>query len=683
MAEKVWSLLSQDLSQAWALSERRGIPLLAAAVAAARGLTGERFDDLFEDGRARLWDPLLMRDLDRAAAAVREAVEAGDLICVFGDYDCDGICSTAIVYDYLVQIGARVCYRIPNREREGYGLNKTAIRELAEYGVRLLLTVDNGVSAIDEINYANGLGLRVVVTDHHEPRAVLPAAAAVVDPHRPDCAYPDKDLCGAGVAFKLLCALEGETGHGLLEAYGDLLAIATVADVVSLTGENRVFVRRGLQLLRESERCGLRALLAAAGLAGKPLTADSVAFGLAPRMNAAGRIDSAETAVELLLTEREGEAQELAALLDSYNLTRREQEAVVIDDIAAQVSERPALLHERILVLDGEGYNAGIVGIVCSRLVERFGKPCIIIAREGETAKASGRSIPGFSLIDAVSACAPLLTHYGGHPMAAGFSLMSADIPAFRAAIAAYAAKTAPEMPPVELRVDCVVSPSLLTVGEVQGLAALEPFGCGNEPPVFAVCGALLERVIPLSEGRHCKLRLSKDGEAFFVLCFSVSADRLGFSAGDTVDVAFSASLNEYQGTVGVALRLRGIRLCGEDLAALHRGRQTYEACLRGEKGGAAYIPDREEAAAVYRWIRAAGRQNGAPDALYRAFCRARPMDYVRFCVCIDAMEELQLLRRSGGMVEVVPDAAKVDFGSAAIIRRLSEHGSETRDRDN
>lgn len=674
MYEKIWEILPQDSAAAEAIAGRCHLPLLAAGVLASRGYSEDDAESLLHVADVPLHDPMLLRDMDRAVAAVRAAVEAGEMICVFGDYDCDGIVSTVMVYDYLMQVGARACYYIPNREKEGYGLNQKAIRELAEYGVSLIVTVDNGVSAIDEIAYAASLGVKVVVTDHHKPREILPDACAVVDPHRTDCPYPFKSICGAGVAFKLLSALEGESGYGILEEYGDLLAIGTIADVVELSGENRLFVRRGLELLQESRRVGIKALLRVCSLEGKALTSESVAFGIAPRMNAAGRIDSAETAAMLLLTESESEANELAEQLDAYNQTRRDGEKAVIDDIERMIAADPAVIAGRMIVLDGFGWNAGIVGIVCSRMVERFGKPCIIIARDGDKAKGSGRSVTGFSLIDAIASCASVLTRYGGHPMAAGFSLMGDDIPAFRAMLEQYAAEHYPEMPPVCFTIDSVVSPSLLTVEQVRGLSLLEPFGCGNEPPVFAVRGARLDRVIPLSDGRHCKLRLSKDGVTFFVLCFSVRPEQLGYSAGDPVDIAFSASLNEYQGDVSVSLRLKGICLQDEDLLALHHGRQRYESCLRGECGGADFVPSREETALVYRFLRSAGRIPFDPDAIYRRLRRQQAVDYVHVRLAIDILTELGVLLQENRTIAVAPSGAKVDLNSSMIVRRLSAY---------
>jgi len=675
VSEKVWKILSSDTNIGRELADACGLSLLAANVLSARGYTRESADMLVRAEKyTLLHDPLLMKDMDKAVLTVSEAVENGEMICVFGDYDCDGVAATVMLHDYLSQIGARVCYYIPHREKEGYGLNKKAILELYNYGVDLIVTVDNGVSAIDEIAYANELGMRVVVTDHHQPRPELPDACAVVDPHRADDKYPFPEICGAGVAFKLICAMEGENGYGALEEYGDLLAIGTVADVVDLKDENRIFVRRGLEIMSESPRTGIFELLKAAGLEGKNLSSESVAFGIAPRINAVGRIESAETAAMLLLTESSSEACELAAVLDSCNQSRRVMEKTIVDDIAAMLERDPSITGKRLIIIDGSGWNAGVVGIVCSRLVERFNKPCIIIAKEGDNAKGSGRSVDGFSLIDAVSSCADILTRYGGHPMAAGFSLNSFDVPEFRRRIEEYAAKNHYEMPPVTLKVDCAVSPENLTVDEVRGLSVLEPFGCGNEPPVFAVLDARIERVVALSEGKHSKIRLSKNGMFFDALFFSVSPRQLGFEAGDRVDVAFSVGLNEFRGEISVSLKAKGICAAGEDTYALHREKQLYERCTRGECKGIDLVPTRDETALVYRYIRALNEAPFAPDVLYRNFKRQSDMSYARFRLAIDILTELGVFIKTPNAIAVAPSGTKVDLNSSAIVRRLSNN---------
>lgn len=675
MSNKVWKILSSDTNVGRELADACNLSLLAANVLSARGYTKESADMLVRAEKyTLLHDPFLMKDMDKAAIEVSNAVENGEMICVFGDYDCDGVVATVMLHDYLSQIGARVCYYIPHREKEGYGLNKKAILELYNYGVDLIVTVDNGVSAIDEIAYANELGMRVVVTDHHQPRPELPDACAVVDPHRADDSYPCPEICGAGVAFKLICAMEGENGYGVLEEYGDLLAIGTIADVVDIKDENRIFIRRGLEIINESPRAGLSELLKVAGLDGKAVSSEAVAFGIAPRINAVGRIESAETAAMLLLSESSSEASELASTLDSCNQSRRAMEKIIVDDIALMLERNPSIMGERLIIIDGSGWNAGVVGIVCSRLTERFNKPCIIIAKDGDNAKGSGRSVDGFSLIDAISSCADILTRYGGHPMAAGFSLRSSDIQEFRRRLEEYAAKNHSEMPPVMLKVDCVVSPENLTVDEVRGLSVLEPFGCGNESPVFAVLDAKVERVIALSDGRHSKLRLSKNGLVFDALFFSVSPRQLGFEAGDMVDVAFSVGLNEFRGEISVSIKAKDICAAGEDTAALHHENQLYERCIRGECKGKDLAPTRDETALVYRYIRALKEAPFVPYVLYRNFRKQSDMSYARFRLAIDILTELGVFIRTSRAITVAPAGIKVDFNSSAIVRRLSNN---------
>lgn len=575
MKAQIWDVPAAYGDTADTLHSALGLPELASLVLASRGYSADEAGRLLEcEPEAVLCDPMLLCDMIPAIETIQDAIENGELICIFGDYDCDGVASTAMLKSYFESVGARSCYYIPHREKEGYGLNIPAIDDLHRMGVSLIITVDNGISALDEIDHANALGMRVVVTDHHQPRETLPAAAAVINPHRSDCGYPFKDLSGVGVAFKLLCAMEGERGEELLEQYADFLCIGTVADVVPLIGENRCFVKRGLELLADSYRPGVRTLLETAGLTGKTLTGESVAFGLSPRINAAGRLDSAELAAMLLLTESEEEAAELAGRLEVLNQKRRAEEKKITDDIAMQLLADPSLLHNRILLFSGEDWNAGIVGIVCSRMVERFGKPCLLISTQVESAKGSGRSVEGFSLIEAVATCADCLTRYGGHPMAAGFSLDTARLSEFNARLQRFAALHYPVMPALHLKIDSVISPELLTVEQIKGLNCLEPFGSQNPAPVFMVADAYLERIIPLSEGKYCKLCLVKGNARFNVLCFTARPNGFCAVVGDAVDIAFSASINDYQGQQSVSLKLKGIRLFNSDMSLLVLGEQ-------------------------------------------------------------------------------------------------------------
>jgi len=678
MKAQYWDITDYSDDVAEALHQSLSIGKLASKVLSSRGFgISDAADMLRSRPESSLCDPMMLADIIPALETITQSIENGELICVFGDYDCDGVAATAMMKSYLESVGARSCYYIPQREKEGYGLNNAAIADLYRMGVRLIITVDNGVSAIDEIDYANSLGMKVVVTDHHTPKEILPNAAAVINPHRHDCQYPFKDLSGVGVAFKLLSALEGENGEGLIEQYSDFLTIGTVADVVSLTGENRCFVKHGLEMMENSDRPGIRAILRSAGLDGKKLNSDSIAFGIAPRINAAGRLDSAEIAVELLLTEDDNQACEIVSQLETLNTGRKSDEKIITDDIAVQLSEDPSLLNRRILVFSGEGWNAGIVGIVCSRMVERFGKPCLLIAKHGDDAKGSGRSVEGFSLINAIMDCSDLLTRYGGHPMAAGFSLKTDDIDEFSKQIEEYAKSNYDIMPAVRLKIDCEVEPVLLTVDEVKSLECMEPFGANNPQPVFMVRDAQVEKVIPLSEGKHSKLRLSKNGVVFSVLCFFMKPHGFCVSSGDKVDIVFTVSINEYQGQQSVSLKFKGIRLSNTDTSDLVLGQQLYESYLRKEYIDRQLIPTREETAVVYRYLRSVAQTGYSDNSIYCHIAQNQSVDYLRFRIALDVMKELNLIntetRDSIRIMAVNPKAQKVSLEDSLIIRSLQK----------
>ncbi len=677
MKAQLWKVNEPQNEAAAAMKLSLKVPELAAMVLASRGNGLSDAKALLDSSLDSLCDPWQMADMEKAVNEIHRAIEEGELICVFGDYDCDGVAATAMMKSYLESVGARSCYYIPHREKEGYGLNNAAVADLHRMGVSLIITVDNGISAIDEIEYANSLGMRVVVTDHHRPKDILPNAVAVVNPHRSDCGYPFKELAGVGVAFKLLCAMEGENGEELLEQYGDILTIGTIADIVSLTGENRCFVKRGLELLSDSYRVGIRALLASAGLEGKKLNSDSVAFGIAPRINSVGRLDSAENAVMLLLTEDEGEAAEIVAQMESLNALRKEEEKRIADDIAVQIKDNPSLLNRRILSFRGEGWNAGVVGIVCSRIVDKFGKPCLLIATDGDAAKGSGRSVEGYSLIGAIMACCEKLTRYGGHPMAAGFSLASCDVDEFLQSLERFSAENYPVMPTALLKADCVVEPSLLTVEQIKGLDILEPFGSDNPSPVFMVRGAMVDKLIPLSEGKHLKLRLSKNNTFFEVVCFFIKPVGFCVSVGDVVDIAFSASLGEYRGQVTPTLKFKAIRLADCDMNELVCGRQRYESYLRGENRSPELIPTRDEVAVVYRYLKSVGETFYSPDALFCHIIGNKPIDYLKFRIAMEVMLELGLIsresRQNGELISVNRNAAKVELKNSSVIRGLQQ----------
>lgn len=679
---KRWKMPQQDAAAAQQWVAQGGVSPVVAKVLAGRGLRMEDGAASPVGGELCFHDPFAMKDMDRAAARIARALEEGERIAVYGDYDCDGITATALLTSYLEAMGADVLPYIPDRELEGYGLNLGAVRRLAEDGVQLIVTVDNGISALEEVRYAASLGVDVVVTDHHQPREVLPQAAAVVDPARRDDSYPFPYLCGAGVAFKLICALEGDRdGQETLMQFGALLAVATVADVVRLTGENRSLVQVGLSQLQAGDHLGLWALMEEAGLDRRPVDSGMVAFGLAPRINAAGRVGKAREALELLLCEDEERARELAQKLEGYNTSRKQMVEAILQDIDRMVEQDPSPLLQRVILLAGKGWNHGVIGIAAAKMVERYAKPCILLSLEGGEARASARSVEGYSIIGAIMRCSGLLTRYGGHDQAAGFSLAEADVPAFTAQLLEDARLHYDQMPTEQLGIDAVLALPELTVENARSLAELEPYGEGNAVPVFALMGCTVEGVRPIGGGKHLRLRLGQRGRSVEALWFGMTEYDLPFAAGDVVDAAVELSVNRYNGTESASVRIRDLRLSGIQQDKWAAGCQYYEKYRRGEPLEGRILqhmtPKREDIAAVYRYLRQqpGGSWRHGCDLLW---CRLAPankaLNYCRLRVCLDVLQELDLVEvRPGPQPQwtVNPQATKVELQSSQILKRL------------
>lgn len=657
------------------LHQATGLPPLACGVLAARGMKDPQEVREFLRADPPLSSPSLLHGIEAAAARIRQAVDTGERIAVFGDYDVDGVCATALMYSYLESLGAQVFYKLPNRADEGYGLCASSVKSMAERGITLIITVDNGISAAAEIAYAKTLGVDVVVTDHHIPPENLPEAAALVDPQLPEDASPCKSLAGVGVAFKVICAVEQSEPEEMLEWYGDLVAVGTIADIMSLTGENRAIVRRGLELLRENPRPGLQALMEVAGLAGRPLTAESVSFGLAPRMNAAGRMDDATAALRLLLSEDEEEAAQLAAVLDGYNQERQRTEREIVERIAAELDADPALARRRVLVVWGEGYHQGVIGIVASRLVERYGRPAIVFSVDGGEAKGSGRSVPGFSLYEAIAACGEMLIRFGGHDAAAGLSIETGRLDEFARAINAFAADRYPVMEVPPLRADLAVSLDAVSTEQVAALESLAPFGSGNPQPLFLLENAVLDAVYPLSEGRHSRLRLRQGSASLYAVLFGVAPSALGYHPGDRVEALLYLSVYEGQSGPMLSARIRELRPAGIGNDYVMQT-QLYQAFEGGgtltEQQCRELLPDRAEVASVFRLARAEGI--GAAN-LCPCFAKLAPLSAGKIQVALQALCELDLLeRRQVGGEErylVHPVSGKRDLAGAPVLQKL------------
>ena len=675
-----------DYDEAAARSLRgAGYPALLAALLSARGVSSPEEAALLLDRERELsHSPYLMKDMDKAAARIRRALADGERMAVFGDYDVDGITSTVLLVDYLRSRGADCLKYIPRRVEDGYGLGKEALRALMDQGVTLVITVDCGITGVEEARWARENGLDLVITDHHECREVLPDAAAVVDPRRPDCPYPFKHLAGVGVALKLVLALDEQRSESLFARYCTLAAIGTVADVMPMTGENRTIVCRGLEAIGGTDFLGLRALLQETGLADREVTSIQIGFVLAPRINAAGRMGEAELAADLLLTGDPARAELLARELCGLN---RERQAVE-QEIFAQAVEQIEFLPDgerSALVLSSGSWHQGVVGIVASRLSEKYSCPSFMIHLQNGMGKGSCRSYGGFNLFAALESCQDLLVDFGGHELAAGFNIREEDIPAFRRRMNRCVCEFCNgEKPVSSLAVDVVIrDPGWVTLEEMEALSRLEPYGAGNERPVFAVMGARVESLQGVGQNRHLKLRLAMGEQRFDAIFFSATAAACGVAPGMRVDAAFHLQINEFRGVSSVQLQLVDLRPAAEPS---QRERECLELIARLTAGGPVsaaealrLLPERRQFAALWRAVvrlepetedavtclpalrRLAGALDGAESFLRAAL--GLEVFAERGLVTLERREDMMIVRPRPG--------CRADLEQSVYMRRL------------
>ena len=665
-----WLIPETDDAAVEALMDA-GYPYLVSTVLASRGvITPEQAAAHLDRERSLVYSPFLMRDMDKAVARIDRALAGGETIAVFGDYDVDGITSTCLLTDYLRSRGAAVLMHIPRRIEEGYGLGCDAIRALAEQGVTLIVTVDCGITGVEETAFAATLGVDLVITDHHECKDELPAACAVVDPHRPDCGFPFKHLAGVGVALELVLALGGaERESALFSRYCTLAAIGTIADVMRMEGENRTIVQCGLEGIDRSDFTGLHALLREAGLTGRPVSSVQIGFVLAPRINAAGRMGRAELAAELLLTQDPAKAERLARELCDLN---RERQSVEQDIFRCAIEQMDTLAptERNALVLSSEEWHQGVVGIVASRLSEKFSCPSFMIHLAGGMGKGSCRSYGGFNLFEALSACAKHLTGFGGHALAAGLNISRGEVGAFRAALAEYYRENRPAAEP-EVHCDLLISdPAMLSIDSVRSLDQLEPYGNANPRPTLCVFGAELESADAVGGGRHLRMRVRLRKERFEAIFFSHTAAELGLREGELVDLAFTPQINEFRGHVSVQFVVSEARP--------HDGAELCAAILAGDEqplyAAAPFCPDRADFVRIWRGIQHRGF-TAADDAAGIIAQTPHGMEPERFCICLMVLLEVGLLSpgSSGGIFGAVPQTitGKADLEGTRLIRLL------------
>ena len=672
MEEEPWS----DAKYSSVLSAQQKENALLAGILTARGITDPAEALTLLAGEEDLSDPFLLTDMQKACERIWQAIDNGETIVVFGDYDVDGVTATALLYQHLKGMGATVKCMLPSREGDGYGLSRNAIQSIHDKGYQLIVTVDNGISAVEEAEFAAELGIDLIITDHHLPPETLPKAVAVVDPRRLDDTSPFKGLCGAGVAFKLCAALDGCPPEEMLDYCGDLAAVGTVADVMPLTGENRTLVKSGLRQLQNTDRPGLEALLEEVGLAGRPITAENISYAIAPRINAAGRMDSAVTALQLVLCEDPDRAEELAHKLNEINVKRQETELEIFKAAQVLLEQQPERLEDRVMLLWGRDWHPGVIGIVASRLVERTGRPVIVVTvdEHGEC-KGSGRSVPGFNLHACIGSCADLLIRYGGHAMAAGLSVREENLPELRRRLNEWAARECPVLHTVPLECDLPIHLDRVTVDSVRRIDALAPFGAENPTPMFLLQSAVVDGVYPVSEGRHSRLRLRQGNASVYAVWFGMPPEQLPYTMGDVVDAALNLSV--YESARGAQLSGRILDLHPAGLGTKLAEQAALVAALRRGTPLTAeqktlITPDRSHIITVYRELQA--RRWHAED-LQPLCAKLGEENTGKTLVAVTALEQVGLIAtvEKGGAkyLELVPAQGKKNLADAPILKCL------------
>ncbi len=657
----VWNLQTPPQEACDKLAADCNISRFLARLLWNRGLTdAESVRSFLDLSKHEIPSSDKLPDLVPAIDRLIRAIKTREKVLVFGDYDVDGITSTVLLYSYLESEGAQVSYYIPTRSGEGYGLNRDVIERYAKEEISLLVTVDSGVTAFEEVELCRQLEIDVILTDHHRCRKTLPAALAVVNPMREDSEYPFSALAGVGVVFKLLCALHAKhknlpfrvAAEEMCERYIDLVAIGTVADVMPLIQENRLFVSRGLAALPKTKNIGLAALLheihpSATTTKTIRYNSGTIGFLIAPRINAAGRVGSAMRAVELFLTKDPKKAAALSAELCEENKRRQVAETLIHREASAAIEKRGSAEKDLFLIEDNENWHQGVVGIVASRLCEQYHRPCILFSYpdgpEGP-AKGSGRSIKGLNLVEALASCEKFLLKYGGHELAAGVTIERKNLPALQEALNRYAAEHLKEEDLISTRdADFALSAEDLTIENASSLSVLEPFGMKNPKPLFLVENALVQAIHPVGDGKHSKLTLELGDSLFCALCFNRAINQLPILRGEHADFLCSLDLNTYLDRTTVQLGIKDIRPAATLRKTLEEETALYRA-ITERKAPFPALPTRKEFEMVFRQFK--GEYKEQPIDLF-FFSRKLSLPFSKLLLILDVFEEAGLLHRT------------------------------------
>lgn len=676
-----WKEAKPDTTLAAELAEACEIHPFLSLMLTAQGLDTPEQIFGYIAGYEEEVDPYSFADMEPAVERIRRAIDQKERVLIYGDYDVDGMTATALMVTYLKQKGVDVAYRLPLRD-EGYGMHPESVEWAARQQVNLIITVDTGIAAVEEVALANTLGIDVVVTDHHQPGETLPAAVAVVDPHRADCESSYKDFAGVGVAFMLLCALEGDS-EPIFARYGDLLALGTLADMMPLQGFNRDLMRRCLTLLEESTRPGLLALRQVAGLSEKSLSVSNVSFGLAPRLNAAGRMADPDIALLLLLSDDPHEAECLAQEIQTLNLQRQQATNEILMQVEQQLEQHPEWLYDRVLVVCGENWHGGLLGLVAARLVDRYGKPAIALTLgEDGVAHGSCRSLEGFSMYEALSACSAVMTQFGGHDQAAGVTLPSDKVDTLRDTVNAYARSVYPVMPMASLRLAVRLRPDQISTEKLTLLQVLEPFGCGNPAPLFGLFRMKLDNITAVGNGKHTRLSLSRDGVRINAMLFQLTPEEIPIPCGSTVNCVVSLERNEYRGSVSVNVRVHDISFTDTDRDLVQQEIAAFGRLMRREYRPhvSEVLPSREQLAHFYSLLHACKEWRGTVEQLHHALGDRAP-GYLPMLVALQLWQEAGLVQwyDRGERLEIhlLPAEGKADLTATPLWKYIAEGDEE------
>ncbi len=563
MLQKKWLLKEFDKNRVVEMSKEFKISPLTSIILYNRGIREDKeISEFLNYDLNSLHDPYLLKDMDKAVSRIEQAKENNEKITIYGDYDADGITSIAILYKHLSLMGFEVDYYVPDRIQEGYGVNRDALDKIKSNGTKVLITVDTGITAIEETEYAREIGMDIIITDHHECKENIPNAYAAIDPKRKDCVYPFKNLAGVGVAFKLIQALDKECSiEELMNKYADLICLGTVADISPLIDENRILVTEGLKRFKTTENIGLRSLLDVSITNNKAITTSTIGYIIAPRINASGRLGCASRSVEMFLTDDVSRARELAQSLCEENTLRQQTEQQMFAEALEYIEKNPQVKNDKVLIIPHSNWHHGIVGIVSSKITDKFYKPSILFAIDGDEAKGSGRSIGGYNLFEALENCSDLLEKFGGHELAAGLSIKTENIEKFREEINKSAEEKIDEltMTPT-IPVDAVIKPSYITLETVDEINKLQPFGVDNPAPVFAVRNIKIHKISTMSENKHLRMTLLKENKFLDAVGFGMGEYYNYLKEGDFIEVAFGLDINDYKGYKNVQLILKDIK---------------------------------------------------------------------------------------------------------------------------